>query len=195
MFLANSDMLTYSRDRLLSLCPPVISPSELHHRVHRGCRTDRRRRVRLTSLKIAVLSDEPRVPTVIIGNRPERRPTRHSSDVKQAFRSDYEQDVTRDSSVTGLGVLPCRGYPVVARPNSLPVSTPDGIPTQCDVISVSPFDFPTVYVQHVRPKICRAQRLVSTTDRELPVCANHNTDVLLHPHIDRHTNPKLHRLT
>ena len=119
-------MLMYSRDRLLSLCSPVISPSEPHHRVHRvhrGCRAGRRRRVCLTSSNIAVLFDEPRVPTVIIGNRPERRPTRHSSDVKQAFRSGYEQDVTRDSSVTGLGVLPCRRYPVVARPNSLPVST------------------------------------------------------------------------
>ena len=36
---------------------------------------------------------------------------------------------------------------------------------------------------------------MSTTDRELPVCANHNTEVLLHPHIDRHTNSKLHRRT
>ena len=28
-----------------------------------------------------------------------------------AVCSGYEQDVTRDSSVTGLGVLPCRGTP------------------------------------------------------------------------------------
>ena len=190
-------MLVYNRDRLLSLFTPVISPSERHHRVHRahlGCRVGRRRRVCLTSLNIAFLSDESRVPTVIIGNRPERRTTQHSGDVNQAFCSGYEQDVTRDSSVTGLGVLPCRGYPVVARPNSLPVSTPEVIPTQCDVISVSPSDFPTVCVQNVRPKIRRAQRLLSTTDLELSVCANHNTDVLLHPHIDRHTNSQLHRL-
>ena len=86
------------------------------------------------------------------------------------------------------------GVPVYVRLNSSPVSTPAVIPNQCDV-SVSPLDFPTVYVQNVRPKIRRHQRPVSTTDRELPVCANRNTDVLLHPNIDRHTNSKLHRLT
>ena len=118
LFLVDSDMLAYSRDRLLSLCPPVISPSELLHRVHRvdrGCRPGRCRRVRLTSLNVAVLSDEPRVSTVIIGNRLEWQPTQRSGDVKQAFCSGYEQDVKRDSSITGLGVVPCRGYLVDAR--------------------------------------------------------------------------------
>ena len=68
-------MVTYSRAQLLTFRPPLISQAEQHRRTHRDRRAGKRKRIRFPSPSTLAESDDPSVPAVIIGNRPDLRRT------------------------------------------------------------------------------------------------------------------------